>query len=556
MKNAVHHHPSPLLRKLDSIECRDALLASDGKGGFKEAEWPEADFIVGNPPFLGGKLMRRGLGDAAVETLFKVYDGRVPAEADLVCYWFAKAWEALQAGRAKRAALVATNSIRGGANRKVLEPIAEAGAIFEAWSDEPWTVDGAAVRVSLVCFGEDRATANHPHPEEPRSGVSKDGSRATPFETAASQPPQGEGTARMQSGEIKRLDGAAAGQIHADLTGSIAIPSARPLAENAHSAFMGDTKGGAFDVEGKIARAWLVEPLNANGRPNSDVLKPWVNGFDLTRRPRDMWIIDFGWSMLEGDAAFYESPFAHVLEKVKPERDGNRRAAYRLHWWRHVEPRPAMWAALDTLQERHGRARPGHPRIEGRGKGVHARLKAGHDGNDGRGRYIATATVAKHRLFVWVDGVVCPDHQLIVIARDDDTTFGILHSRFHEAWSLRLGTSLEDRPRYTPTTTFETFPFPEGLTPNIPAADYADDPRAQAIAAAAKRLDDLRRAWLNPADLVDIVPEATPTAAPGEAPRRYPDRILPKTAEAAVEAQAAYADQPLQRASALARRRP
>ena len=91
------------------------------------------------------------------------------------------------------------------------------------------------------------------------------------------------------------------------------------------------------------------------------------------------------------------------------------------------------------------------------------------------------------------------------------------------------------RPRYTPTTTFETFPFPAGLTPNIPAADYADDPRAKRIAAAAKKLDDLRRAWLNPPDLVDIVPEVTPTAAPGEAPRRYPDRILPETVEAAVK---------------------
>ena len=96
---------------------------------------------------------------------------------------------------------------------------------------------------------------------------------------------------------------------------------------------------------------------------------------------------------------------------------------------------------------------------------------------NGLSRYIATPTVAKHRLFVWCDSRVCPDHQLIVIARDDDTTFGILHSRFHEAWSLRLGTSLEDRPRYTPTTTFETFPFPEGLSPDVPASAYATDPR-------------------------------------------------------------------------------
>ena len=116
-----------------------------------------------------------------------------------------------------------------------------------------------------------------------------------------------------------------------------------------------------------------------------------------------------------------------------------------------------------------------------------------------------------------------------------DAKISIMHSRFHEAWSLWLGASLEDRPRYTPTTTFETFHFPEGLTANVPAAEYADDPRAQRVAAAAKKLDELRRAWLNPPDLVDIVPEITATTAPGVAPRRYPDRTVPKTAEAAIK---------------------
>ena len=153
-----------MLRKLDSIECRDALLTADGK----QAAWPAADFIVGNPPFLGGKMLRGGLGDAYVETLFAAYDGLVPAEADLVCYWFAKAWRCVDAisdrvrrvsgsaatvaaagptrseiaSTGPRVGLVATNSIRGGANRKVLEPIAASHAIFEAWSDEAWTVDG------------------------------------------------------------------------------------------------------------------------------------------------------------------------------------------------------------------------------------------------------------------------------------------------------------------------------------------------------------------------------------------------------------------------------
>jgi type II restriction/modification system DNA methylase subunit YeeA len=142
------------------------------------------------------------------------------------------------------------------------------------------------------------------------------------------------------------------------------------------------------------------------------------------------------------------------------------------------------------------------------------------------GRYIATPTVAKHRLFVWVLGSVCPDHQLIVIARGDDTTFGILHSRYHELWALRLGTSLEDRPRYTPSTTFETFPFPDALRPCLPAFAYADNPHAQAIALAARRLDDLRNNWLNPSDLVTSIPEVVPG---------FPDRIVVVSAKAEAE---------------------
>lgn len=101
-----------------------------------------------------------------------------------------------------------------------------------------------------------------------------------------------------------------------------------------------------------------------------------------------------------------------------------------------------------------------------------------------------------------------------------------MSSVFHEVWSLRLGTWLGvgNDPRYTPSTTFETFPFPENLTPDIPAADYADDPRAQAIAEAAAELNRLRENWLNPADLVRIEPEVVPG---------YPDRVLPKDEAAA-----------------------
>jgi type II restriction/modification system DNA methylase subunit YeeA len=140
-------------------------------------------------------------------------------------------------------------------------------------------------------------------------------------------------------------------------------------------------------------------------------------------------------------------------------------------------------------------------------------------------RYIVTTETSEHRLFVWLYHPILPDKNLIVIARSDDTAFGVLHSRFHGVWALRLGTGLEDRPRYTSTTTFETFPFPEGLTPNRPATEYADDPRAVTIAVAARRLDELREAWLNPPDLVERVAEVVPG---------FPDRVVPVSPKAAV----------------------
>ena len=437
-RNGFAEARDPILKPLDTIECRDAILTPETA----EPEWPAADAIVGNPPFLGGKLLITHLGEEYVSRMFATYAGRVPAEADLVCYWFEKAGRQIASGQAKRAGLVATNSIRGGANRRALRAATDTRRIFEAWSDEPWVLDGAAVRVSLVCFsrGDDESVSE------------------------------------------ARLDGTLVDEIFADLTArrdgaGVDLTLARRLSENAGIAFMGDTKGGPFDVPGDLAREWLRLPANPNGRTNADVLKPWMNGMDLTRRAAGKWIVDFGWAMSSGDAAPYEEPFRWVKERVYPMRQRNRREAYREYWWRHVEPRQGMWRTLDGLS-----------------------------------RYIATPTVAKHRLFVWCDARICPDHQLIVIARDDDTTFGILHSRFHELWSLRLCTWLGkgNDPRYTPSTTFETFPFPDGLTPDAPAADYAGDPRAAAVADAARRLAALRDRWLNPPEWVEWVDEPVP----------------------------------------------
>ena len=137
-----------------------------------------------------------------------------------------------------------------------------------------------------------------------------------------------------------------------------------------------------------------------------------------------------------------------------------------------------------------------------------------------------TPRVAKYRIFIWLSAESVADSATFAIARDDDTTFGILHSRFHELWALRMGTFLGvgNDPRYTPSTTFETFPFPDGLTPDTPAEDYAADPRAIAIADAARTLNARREAWLNPPDLVVAVPEVV---------AGYPDRLLPRDEAAA-----------------------
>jgi type II restriction/modification system DNA methylase subunit YeeA len=146
-RNGFDAAKNPILRTLDTIECRDAVLNADGT----RAVWPAADVVVGNPPFLGGSKMLDELGDDYAKALRGAWN-KVPGAADLVCYWFAKAWDQMAAGKLQNAGFVATNSIRGGANREVLKPIVNNARIFEAWSDEPWTVDGAAVRVSLVCF--------------------------------------------------------------------------------------------------------------------------------------------------------------------------------------------------------------------------------------------------------------------------------------------------------------------------------------------------------------------------------------------------------------------
>lgn len=389
------------------------------------------------------------LGEQYTAKLRRAFAGRVPGGADLVCYWFDRAWEALASRPARRAGFVTTQSIRKGSNRQILDVIVQKGSIIEAWSDEPWVLDGADVRVSLVCFD--------------------------------TLPPQ-----------LARLDGRSVSRIHADLTAEGAdMTTAKPLAENMGVASVGTQKNGQFDIDGTRARAWLQLPSNPNGKPNSDVVRPWCNGQHITGRPTDTWVVDFGTEMSEAEAAYYSTPFAYVAEHVRPFRLTLRREAYRRYWWRHAETRPAMRKSLAGLS-----------------------------------RYIVTTRVAKHRVFVWMDAAVLPDTRVCVFAREDDTTLGILQSRFHQVWSLALASrhGVGNDPTYNIATCFAAFPFPTGLTPNCPAAIYADDPRAQAITQVAQALVATRDRWLNPAELVDHVPEVV---------AGFPDRIVPKNPAAA-----------------------
>jgi hypothetical protein len=417
VQNGFGFPPEPILQPIDTILRMDAILAFDEQGQPIEPEWPAADALVGNPPFLGDKRMRAELGDEYVEALRKLYAGRVPGGADLVCYWFEKARAMIEAGKAKRAGLLATQGIRGGANREVLKRIKASGSIFWAQSDRNWILDGAIVHVSMVGF---------------------------------------DGGSEHQ----RDLDGHVVEAINSDLTGISDLTKAARLPENADLAFIGPSPHGSFDIDASIARLMLNAPPNPNQRMNADVVRPVVSAIDLVQSPRNMWTIDFA-SLPKHDAALYEMPFEFVKKHVYPVRSKNRRAAYAEKWWQYAEARPGMRDALK-----------------------------------GKDRYIATPRVAKHRVFVWIQAKVLANDGTAVIAREDDYFFGVLHSRAHELWARATGTQLREAEsgfRYTPTTTFETFPFPWP-----PGKETEDDPRVQAITEAAKELVQLRDAWLNP----------------------------------------------------------
>lgn len=400
----------PILDPIENIECRDAIVDNSGPEP-KPAQWPEVDFIIGNPPFLGNKRMREEMGDDVVERIYKVWGDQVPNGADLCTYWFEKARTQIQQHDAERAGLLATQSIRGGRSQVVLQNIKESGDIFFAESDREWLLDGAAVHTSMVGFD--------------------DGAEAE-----------------------RVLDGETVKRINADLSSRKSdLTKAKRLRENQGIAYQGVTPLGPFVISNEQAQEMLADS-NPSGHSNADVVKPFITARDITERPSDQWIIDFGPNATFDYAASFGLPFESVETNVKPTRTGTALDSEK-PFWEFQRSRPAMRRGIQNLD-----------------------------------RFIVTPRVSKHRVFTWAFKPALPDTGVEVFTSDDDYFIGVLQSRVHEVWSRAMGTQLRDREsgfRYTHTTCFETFPFPE------PTADQRD-----AIADIAKTLMWHRKNVLTP----------------------------------------------------------
>jgi hypothetical protein len=438
--------PQPVLKDFHNIEHRDAVLAYDrmeyvtdergvpvsrwdGKTYKKHpvtgedvpddsarvpleryvnprrAEWPQADFVVGNPPFIGAGWLRTSLGDGYAEALRNTWR-EVPESADLVMYWWNHAADLVRAGKLRRFGLITTNSLRQTFNRRVVErhmsakpPLSLAFAI----PDHPWvdSADGAAVRIAM--------------------SVGEAGNRVGRLLTVESEHDAGEDAVAVTLRE-------SGGRIHADLRCGADVAGAVALRANAGISSPGVKLHGA----GFIVTREDAAHLGLGRVPGLERhIREYRNGRDLTQMPRDVLAIDLFGLSAEEVRARYPEVYQWVLERVKPERDANADskdgAGYARFWWLHGKPRQELRPALDGLS-----------------------------------RYIATAETAKHRTFQFLDFTVLPDNMLIAIALDDGYPFGILSSGAHVCWALAAGGRLGvgNDPRYNKSRCFETFTFP------------------------------------------------------------------------------------------------
>ncbi len=434
--------PEPILRDVRTIENRDALIDYDDKvleldeagkpvsrwdgetmklhpvTGKKvpdedarvevyryvkprAAKWPKADFIVGNPPFIGDKAMRDRLGEGYLAALFSTT--KMPESADFVMHWWDKAASAVKQGETKQFGFITTNSLPQKFNRRVLEAHMggkQAVSLAFAIPNHPWVdeADGASVRISMTVA---------------RNGTGPGVLLNVTDESQAPDLIQ----FRMRIGNI-----------YSDLTIGAAVVDAKPLKANDKIA----SNGCALNGAGFILDRESAEILTAGTDAMCLVVKPYRNGRDLMASPRMAFVIDlFGHTEKEVQDR-WPAIYQHVALNVKPIRTARSdrtadAAQYAAQWWLFQKPRPGLRQALHGLD-----------------------------------RYIVTVETTKHRVFQFLDHTILPDHMLIAVASDDAHVLGVLSSRFHVTWALAAGARLGvgDDPRYSKSRCFDPFPFP------------------------------------------------------------------------------------------------
>ena len=419
--------PEPILRAFKNIAVKDAVLVADislaldatGKPLARQnaerasvevyrydkprrPEWPAAEYIVGNPPFIGSKYLRARLGDEYAEALWKAHR-HMNESADFVMYWWDRAAELLtrKGTILKRFGFVTTNSISQVFQRRVVERYLQAKkpvSLIMAIPDHPWskaTSDAAAVRIAMtVC-----------------EAGSKDGFLRDVTHEAGldSDSPIIEFSERS-------------GKINADLNIGVDVLGCSALKSNAGICNRGVQLMGA----GFIVTPQEAIHLGLNKRSGLEKhIREYRNGRDMTSHPRNVMVIDlFG---LNADDARQRFPevYQHVVATVKPGRDSNNRESYRANWWIFGEPRADLRPALSGLP-----------------------------------RYLVTPVTQKHRTFEFLPGAILPDDALMVIAEADAYYLGVLHARPFAIWFGENSSTLENRPRFIKSNCFDPFPFP------------------------------------------------------------------------------------------------
>ena len=366
------------------------------------ADWPEADYIVGNPPFIGASRMRDALGDGYTESLRKAWKGKVPESADFVMYWWHKAAELLAAKKIQRFGFITTNSIHQTFNRRVLEPFLadEKKPLHLAYAipDHPWvdSADGAAVRIAMT-VGDSSGI------EGIRDEVTEENARS--------------------DGENEVILVSRRGYIAPNLKIGANLTSAEALRSNYRISSMGMKLHG----KGFLLTKNEANRLRRQLEPTSTLVYPFIGSRALVQQEKELYAIDAYGLSDKSLATVAPDIYQHLLTNVKPEREQNRRPTYRDNWWIFGEPRATFRPALKNLK-----------------------------------RMLCTPRTAKHRIFLFLDLPVVPESEVVCIAFADAFVQGLLSASPHEVWALGQGgrMGMGNDPRYNNSRCFETFPFP------------------------------------------------------------------------------------------------